>query len=300
MSETDYIKINDDRPKTVVHVSVYDPSRPSIFKSKANEKAECRVISCSNSESCGLFKRGECAMIAVIDSQRCPYGSKQYQAGPTRRARTFHTWVSDKNKMYESQLNKLSSYKKKLAIVGGYVFLPYPHMNMNKKLPVEQHGFFMSSGTYFVHLSQFTVELIMDIVNFRPYAMMGGEITSYQEDVVPKFLMHLKEVMPNYYQKLVSVHPEVSVRTDNYSNVGRKARLASLKPGVVVTKYHNSKDLSTQHWTWDGTFLTSTDAGVSFSIVPYDECLIKMKPKPDAVVEIISDDQVDEDTEYVD
>lgn len=283
----------------IVHAHVYNPEN-SLFKSRKNDRAECQVVTCSNSENCGLFKRGECATIAMLDARNCPYGKKSYEYGFTRKARGFGKWISERKEKYKDALGKLGSYKKKLAIVGDYVFLPYAHMNMNKDLPVSSHGSFMNNGSHFIDIKAFDVNLIMNIIRFRPQALFGGEITSYQKEVVPMFVMHLKEEMPEMYALVVKEHEYVENIIKNFSPVGRKALVHTLRPGTVVTKYHDTTKLSTQHWTWDGEYLSSTDAGMTFAIVNYDECIIKMRPKKGEAVVITSEDQVDENTEYVD
>lgn len=283
----------------IVHANVYNPEN-SLFKSNRNDRSECQVVTCSNSENCGLFKRGECATIAFMDAQNCPYGKRSRESGFTRKARGFHTWISDRKTKYKDHLGKLSSYTKKLAVVGDYVFLPYAHMNMNKELPVDHHGMFLSSGTHFVLKEKFTPELVMNIIGFRPQALMGGEITSYQKEVVPKFIKHLQEAMPELYAEVVKQNPHVEKIVADFSPIGRKALLHTLRPGTVVTKYHDTHKLNTQHWVWDGEYLTSTDAGMSFAIVDYDTCEIKIKPKLGVSVPVTNENQVDDNTEYAD
>lgn len=283
--------------KNVIHTHLYDPSAPSLFKSMANDKAEFTAIHCGNSANCGLFARGECVLRTILFASACPYGHVTKEVGPTKRAKGFRSWI-DKRPLYKGATRDLSSPVNKVCIVGDYIFLPYAHMNMNEGVPYLYHSKFFSSGSSFMFLKDFTLETVLSIVDFKPQAFMGGEITTYQKEVIPVFLTHMKEVMPKMYENILKARPERAgvLRT----NIGRKAFLSSLRPGVVVTKYHKENNLSTQHWTWDGEFLTSEDAGMSFAIVGYDECLVRLKPKPHEVVEITSDDQVDEDTRYKD
>lgn len=283
----------------IVHAHVYNPQN-ALFKSNRNDKAECQIITCYNSGNCGLFNRGECATLTSFGFSACPYGKKSFETGFTPKAMAFNKWISDRKDKYKDQLGKLKSYQRKMALVGEYVFLPYAHLNMNRALPFKHHGSAFSSGDNFIELAQFNVELIMSIINFYPQAMMGGEIVSYQREVVPKFVAHLREVFPDRYSDVVKHHPYIANIVSNLSPVGRKALLNTLRPGVIVTKYHDTPKLNTQHWVWDGEYLTSTNAGVSFPIVDYDECTIRIKPKPNVSVQITSEDQVDDDTKYTD
>lgn len=283
----------------IVHARVYNPAGRTLFKTKANDKSECEVVSCSNQDNCALYKRGECAMLALMNARSCPYGKRTFEYGPTKRASKLYKWVSEREEKYKDYLWKLTQYKRKLAVIGEYVFLPYSHMNMNKDIPFASHGHFLSSGSHFITLNEFTPELILKMISFRPQALMGGEITSYQKEEVPKFVTHLREELPEIFAKVVALDPAVE-KIAFRSPIGRKAILESLRPGVVVTKYHDNPKLNTQHWTWDGEYLTSTDAGISFSIVKYESCEIKIKPAPGETVDIINMDQVDENTKYAD
>lgn len=282
-----------------IHAKIYDPTAKNfLFKQKASAKAECTVITCSKSETCGLYARGECAQLAILDSTHCPYGTRRTESGYTKQARGYREWINTRAEKHAAYINKLGSYKKKMAIVGEYVFLPYAHMNMNKALPFGRHGGPMVTGTHFIKLEQFNIDTVMSIVEFEPQALFGGTIKSYKDEVVPAFVKHLKDAMPKLYMQLEEKDPALVKRIQSMSNVGRKAYVRTLKPGTVVTKYHDSKDLKTQHWTWDGEYLTSTDCGMSFAIVEFEECTVRIKPKQDEVVVITNDNQVDEDTEY--
>lgn len=139
----------------------------------------------------------------------------------------------------------------------------------------------------------FTVETIISLIKFRPRAMMGGEILSYQKEEVPLFVKHLSEVMPNLYAKLVKQFPEVSTLVEKYSYIGRKAYLHTIRKGVEITKKN-------EKWLWDGEYLTTDNYHLVFSIAPYSEINIRLKPKPDAVITITDDSQVSEKTKFQD
>lgn len=282
----------------VIHATVYDPHGISLFKSKATDRAECKIVNCSNSENCSLFKMGKC-ILADSMFGRCVYGNRQSFQGPTKRAQACSDWVSDKKDQYKDVLWKMSTAPSKLAVIGEYVYLPYAHMDMNESVPFMQHDKFFQSGMPFVALNSFTTAVVGNIIKFRPRAMNYQEITSYRKEQLPKFALHLKEVMPELYSDAAKVIPELSEIVASSTMVGRKALVHSLKAGTVVTKYHDTDKLPTQHWTWDGEWLTSTDAGPSFGIVSFSKSVTKIKPKAGESVVITNDMQVDENTEYV-
>lgn len=281
-----------------IYASIYDPSISIFFKAKANEKAECRTIQCSNSDKCGLFARGECVLRDTLLGSRCPYGYATLIKGPTRRAKGYRKWMEERKEFHKDHFVKLGSPTVKMTIVGDHVYLPYAHMNMNEGVPFLSHGRLFSTGSHFMLWKDFTVEIILKMVDYRPQALMGGEITSYQKETVPKLLTHLKEIFPELYERTITERPGLS--GVSRSNIGRQAFIHSLRPGVVVTKYHKENKLETQHWTWDGEYLSSDDARMSFPIVGYERCEIHLVPKPNETVEITHDDQVDDNTRYKD
>jgi len=282
----------------VIHATVYDPHGKSLFKSKSTDRAECKIINCSNYENCSLFKMGKCI---VADSLfgRCVYGRRQAFQGPTKRAQACITWVAEKKDKYKDVLWKMTTAPRKLAIIGEYVYLPYSHMDMNEDVPFMQHEKFFQSGIPFIKIDLFTVAVVVSVLKFRPRAMNYQEITSYRKEQLPKFAIHLKEVMPELYNAVLNEFPELGEILASSTMVGRKALVHSLKAGTVVTKYHDSDKLPTQHWTWDGEWLTSTDSGPTLSIVAFSESVTKIKPKAGESVVITNDMQVDENTEYV-
>jgi len=277
----------------VIYAHVYNP-RESLFKGNRNDKAQLFTVSCSNSENCGLFKRGECCRIGTFGS-RCPYGTNGHKNGYTPKARAFSQWILD-NKAKYSYLTKpsLTSPKKIMTVIDGYVYLPYPHMNLNDKVPFLEKGSLFNHGSDFIKTDDFTIENIVKICSYRPQALMGGEIKSYQDESVPLFLLHLREQFKELYEQLVETYPRAAEILSKHTNVGRKARLGSLTPNVGTFNETSSSKVEA-HWVWDGEYLTSVDKKTSFLIV-YNFSEIRIKPSLDAVVTITDEAQVNEST----
>jgi len=273
-----------------IHASVRNPAR-SLFKQFRNEKAESEVVYCSASERCGLYARGECCLLgSYLLSYNCPYGRISRQFGYTKRARRYGAWIKEQQDKHKDVLDKLRRHQNKMTTIGDYVFLPYAHLDMNESLPLLAHGGFMRSGQPFLLETNFTVDTILRIIDFRPQAMMGGEITKYQKDIVPTFLIHLSEEFPKLYGEVIQKRPDLDSKR---SNVGRKAFANTIKVGAVIKHKYGT-------YTWDGTFFLSSDIYVSFPFVEYAEIEAKLKPKDTACVTITSDDQVCETTKFKD
>lgn len=278
----------DKQSKELIHCYIFNPAT-HLFKQPANTKAECRLLFCNNKSNCAVHARGECIMIGGLFGGSCPYGSRRTDIGPTRRARSFSTWIRTKQAFYK-ETPFLDNPTTKLAIIGDYVYLPYSFMSMNKNVPFVSHSSFMSQGIPLVPLGDFkTKEIIDSILSFRPQALMGGEIKDYQKDSVPKFKMHLLECVPEIYEEFIG-EPVKDI-----SYVGRKAYISSLKDGVTIQAERGNGDYLIK----DG-WLVSTNAKIFLSFVRYDEVELRLKPKLDQVVTITDNTQVDADTKFKD
>lgn len=276
----------------VVNTHIYTP-HDAIFRGMRNDRAECKTVRCSNSENCGLFARGECAWLGGFGWQACPYGKFNQKEGFTKKARAYFKWIKEKKDLAGDTLDKLSSHKNVMAIVGEYIFLPYAHITMNDKIPFLAKGGLFNKENCFLKYENFTIDNIISICEFRPYAMMGGEILSYQKEVVPNFIKHLSEILPKTYQQLCLVFERAKSIVDSYSHIGRKALLETITPNAGrLIDCHKSE------WVWDGEYLTSNKCRASFMLIS-DYSELRLKPNKGCVVEISDNSQVNENTKFL-
>jgi hypothetical protein len=275
----------------LVHANIWSP-HTSLFKSARNDRAECQTIRCSNKDNCGLFSRGECCWISGIGWHKCKYGKYSKEEGFTRRARKYSDWISARKKQYDG-IPRLKGHTQKLAIVGDLIFLPYAHMNMIEGLFETKSSLFVK-GSAFIPKEEFTPETIFTLINFRPQAMMGGEIESYQKNHILKFILHLSEEMPKLWEDTVKKFPELKERLMKVSHIGRKAKLRSIVPNAGKLK-----DIHGGLWLWDGEYLTSTNSKISFALVSeFEEA--RLKPEGNPEIKITDDSQVTSNTEFID
>jgi hypothetical protein len=274
-----------------VHFNVFTPHN-ALFKSSRKEHAEIQVILCGRPDACELLKRGECTYRSSFGWHACPYGHYRKDEGFTSKARAYMIWVNDQKKKYEG-VPYLKEHSDVLAFIGDYVFLPYSHMDMADVGFIQKNTGFLGHGCAFLKKELFTIQNIEYLIHFRPQAWMGGEITTYQKEEVPKFVKHLQEKCPGLFKELLEYDPTIQSIIDAYSYKGRKAVLQTLTPNIgKFTDIHKGE------WIWDGEYLTSLNAHASFMLVDkFDE--IKVKPKSKAVVTITEDSQVNEKTEFL-
>lgn len=287
--------MSDTTEKTIVSAYVHNPAR-GIFKSKKSDRASCNWIECENPD-CPLLALGQCMMQGILGSTRCPYGSHYRDVGPTQRAQSYSKWVADRQNRFNG-VKTLKIPPKKMAIVGEWVYLPYSHMTMCKDVPFVSHSAFFVSGTCLIPLDQWTVDVVETLIDFRPNAMMGGEIKAYQREEVPLFIQHLREVTPEMFSQLVERRPEYDTAPDY---VGRKAVLTTLNAPLEWTVTKNA-DYPVA-WKWDGEKLR-TSSHHAFNYIWGDikekSVEVTVVPKDGESVVVQSNDWVNDSTVFVD
>lgn len=267
----------------VIHVHVYDPSN-SIFKTKASDRAEIHTYTCDKAEVCDAHKQGRCILVGSIFG-RC-FGRKSVSRGPTKRAKSFRKFVTD-GKSHE-KYGALKTQPSKIFKVGNGYMMPYSQVNLDENSPFESKSGFMMTGMPYIENP--TEGALSIIYKQRPQAMMGGEIKSYQRDVVPEIVKHMHDEYPELFEKLASIHPEALGVVNEFDYTGKKVKLASLSPGKIK--------IGSSFWDWDGEYLNGTGGNMIFA--PADAIEVRVKPSPDASVKVTNTEMVNENTVMVD
>lgn len=259
---------------------------------------EARIIYCDKCDECSFFKNNQCLKIDGFLSPYCKFGRRSIVKGYTSRARKYSDFRS-KWKSHE-KYGKLSRPPVKLGIIDNVVVFPYNYVSINEyengSIRVGDPD--LTSSIYYIDMEKFTADLIHAICSFRPHAFFGGIIEDYQKKTVPRFLEHLKEVLPDKYQEFVKAYPEYD-KAPNY--VGRRALLKTINSSPVYYSSGNYPDLNNE-WLWDGQYLIYKKGYVSsFNIVDdYKVDTIRLIPGDTAEIVITSNDQVSSETVFVD
>lgn len=279
----------------VISGGTRDPRAGGMFsKPNKSERASAWTVSCSNA-GCPLLAAGQCIEMLILGPS-CPYGKMTTRTGPTGRAGGYWKWLQDAKEELAG-VPVLSSPPNKMAFIGDYVYLPYPHMDMCKAVPFLRHSCVFLSGSPFVPRGEWNIDTVLALVEFRPQSLMGGEITSYQKEHVPLFIQHLREQDGAMFQKLAAARPSLNV-SPNY--VGREAFLVTLKAGITIGGFHKDYPVV---WEWDGSKLqtnskhayNSTWGKVSLSSF---EC--EAIPEEGATVTVQDNSWVTESTRFAD
>lgn len=136
---------------------------------------------------------------------------------------------------------------------------------------------------------EFTPEFVVELIKYKPYALMGGVISSYQKEYVPKFCDQLKRLMPDIYRKVCEIYPEIEQIVENIDYIDKMEKLMTLLPGKVK--------LSTDILEWDGELLHGKGKQISFWKLNDEEVIIF--PNKNTIVTICDNSTVTEETEFI-
>lgn len=255
-----------------VHFNFYHPS-------KQNERCQYQIIQCQDHENCDFLKRGQCVTRYGFFGRSCVSGKFIRVNGPTKRSKEYFNWKEEIENKYNG-IRYLDS-PKKLGFTGDRIFLPYPYLEE-------------SVSGVFIDRKDFTSEYIIGLLKLRPRAISTNcIIEEYQNKIVPKIINHLREIFPDLLNKAAAEDEEVRCLLNNSSDVGRTAILQTTTPDVGFFN-----DIHGGSWSWDGEELMSMNAHVSFGLCDYS--CVSLVPKERQTVKITCDEQVNENTEFLD
>jgi len=275
-------EINMSEYKTI-HFHLFRPEN-ALFKEPRKDPARISTISCCNSENCGVFNRSQCVLWVYCGASTCPYGTLNSLTGFTQKARKYYGWCRDQEKKYEG-IGSLDPCVEMLAIVGDYIFLPYPYMNSYEES--------LWKGN-FLKKEDFTVENVIKFIHFRPLSWYNSEIVEYQKETVPKFLSHFSKVIPQLFKEVLEVDEYTREQFAGHTNVGRKVVLETTTPNVG-----KFEDIHGGSWEWDGKWLHSTDSHISFALVKKIK-KVSLIPEDNQAVVITDEGQVNSNTVFLD
>ena len=194
---------------TLLQMSLYEAS-------KATEKAEVRTLHCNlegGPAACPLGQKGQCLGTSLFGGSRCMYGRSNVTHSASKRSKSYAGFVREaKAKIAALKAEGFKSPKEvrlQLLRIGEWVCLPDGQITMCEAVPFRAHSGVFRTGSPWLKPEDLNVENLLKLCNFRPYAMMGGEITSYQKEEVPTLLLQLKFRFPDLFAELMAAAPEL-------------------------------------------------------------------------------------------
>lgn len=269
-----------------INFTYYDP-RNSLFKAGRSDREIVTIYTCNNSENCDACKRNKCVMLNGLYSHPCPYGQMRREEGYTKAARRCGDLIRKSKEEYGDVAHSKGDLKF-LCYIGDYVFLPLPHL-INYSNSIRDKSFFKGNGDI-IKKEDFTPEFIVELIKYRPRALMGGEITSYQREDVPIFCTQLKRYMPEMFEKVKSLYPEIEDRIMDIDYRDKWAKVITLLPGKVK--------LSTDILEWDGKVIRAEGNQISFWRLNKESVIVT--PDENTYVQIVDNATVTDDTEFKD
>lgn len=268
-----------------INLTYYNPC-DSLFKAGKSDRERVTLYTCCNKDNCDAYKRGKCIMMNGLWGQQCPYGQKRTETGFTKAARNCGKLIST----YTEKYGSVKYSKKDLRFVcniGDYVFLNLGHL-VNYVNSIRERDFFV--GEYMIKKSDFTPEFVVELIKYKPLAMFGGEIKSYQKEDVPRFCTQLKRYMPEMYESVKAIYPEIDRYIKDINYVGKNAKVKTLLPGKIK--------LCTDVVEWDGKVIHAKGKQISFWSLGNED--VTIVPNDDTYAKIVDNATVTDETEFRD
>jgi len=252
-----------------------------IFGGRETRK-EVVVSSCAFADDCEALKAGRCAS-SNPRLESCVNMKTKTVQGYTSRAMKYGEFVR-KWKGHDKYGVVKNGLKRFEHVGNNLIRINLPHINIEKALNGQSGYSSMNSGKeHYINKDEFGVEELKKIMESYSINLMGGRLDNKKEK--EEMLLAIKEVDRKLYDKYIK---ETGTIIDY---VGKKAYLNTLKPNVQLT----------DGWFWDGEYMSKheenrVDCFVVRGFAYGTE--IKFKPKGDSVVEVKSNDWVDNNTEF--
>lgn len=178
--------------------------------SKRSKRAYALIYKCEASD-CPLRQKNQCTR-ATMFGDPCPHGKVERVSGWTKRAKKYSKFVKEwKAKAKANTISGPSA--KRVTFMGDWVWLPYSHMNhihgKKKGILFDRYAGLGTTGSPFMRREDFTPEMVIKLVEFRPHAIMGGVISAYVDESVPKFLADLQKAAPELFEQAAELKPEI-------------------------------------------------------------------------------------------
>lgn len=214
---------------------------------------------------------------------------KVVRTGYTRNSKKHKDiYFAMKNKYPELE-NRLKVFEGILKDCGSYVYmnLPWLYTDWGYDFYSKHEDVFLENDTAYIKKECWSVELINEIVKYKPRNFEGGIIADYQEKYIPLFLLELKIKFPELYKN-------VDRKTDKDIRellLGKFVPVTKLNVGTVgVVK---GGFCLPDTWYYDGEYLNGTkqDDGltVEYRIKAADKVLVKVVDVATVPLELVSE-----------
>lgn len=267
----------------IIYFYYYDPLN-SIF-GKRSEHANYHLFYCDCKNSCKAYENKMCLLKNRIN---CPYGKIKTVEGPTPRAKNYYKFLYDAKEQFKEyskdSIGFIDRINKITYIGKDYIYLPLSFLDNYVNPIVSKLGII---NQVLIPKENFTIENILCLIDFKPLALFGGEIKSYQKEEIPKFVRQLRIFNKDIYKEIIKQRPDVLKYLNDIKYEGKQAYLSSLLPGIVILPDNKKAK-------WDGEKLIIKTKDLLNNINLNEEEII-ITPEKDAIVYIADLNTVDSD-----
>lgn len=300
------LSFGEVKDSSVINVTYYDVQN-SIFKPSRTDRERVSLYRCECPEKCDAYKNKMCKMLGGLFGESCPHGNKQTITGYTRNSSQCGKLIKEYKDRYKDQCYALSQIKHTCKCTD-FIYLTLPWLDQDdlprrsidyngnprkdydyeKTIGIEIHDKVKHKNC--VKIENFTPEFIKRLIDFRPQAYFGGTLTRYYDEYLPQFCYDIKKYFPNLYEQTKLIQPEIEDLANKISFIGKRAKVCTLNPGKVKVEIYPMN--------WDGEKLTGVANKFSF-ISDLKDAQVVIYPTKYSIVEIIDNDTVKDDTEFV-
>lgn len=256
---------------------------------KARLRAE--YICCEHYESCSAYKKNQCFGITTIFGARCKFANVVRVDGGLKSSKAYSkVWAEAKSHPNYAKLSYPTNSKVARIESGIILFLPYVCIEIeNGKVNCDDLVF--GSRCTYIENEYITTANIKKICNFRINSYFGRNVDEiYKNRVIPRFLRELKQLLPEFYNKLINENPELEKENINF--VGETARLTTINR---KTKF---VDALKNEYVFEDDYIVCKNYKSSFLPFWAKSAEIKIKLDDSMVVKITDNSQVTENTEF--
>lgn len=249
---------------------------------------------CDHADECSAYANGKCMGVTHGFYPRCPFARIMHEKGGGNRSKACEI-LRTKVKANE-RYHKLSyPTHTNLLLTGDNAVLRLTFVDVIKedKTTRLESPLFRSS-IIALNKIELTPDLLHRICSFSPKYFGGGTITEYKSNIVPNFLKELSNLFPDEYAELTCAHPEYANLTPDYT--GRWAKIKTLNRSTTI------QDPTGNIFHFDGEYIVCPQYKSAFTpfLRTNTPVEIRIRLTEDSVCKIISNEQVTEDTVFID
>lgn len=256
-----------------------------------NARRRAEYIYCDHADECSAYADGKCFRVTTLFGLRCEFGRVSCVDGGTKQSKMFHR-IGNEAKSNE-QYHKLSyPYHTYITRIGDGVLLTPPRVRIElegAKLVCSDPGF--GSNRLFVPLEAMTPENIKRICECHPRALMGGEITDYQQKTIPMFLYQLSKLCPEQFKAFTTTYPDFNIKPPTW--IGRYAKLSTCNRKMMYKDDHGNP------FYFDGDDIVCDSYRSSFLAFGGEPTKIRIAVTDSMEVKITDNSQVTDNTVFV-